>query len=160
LAKGVFIGSDPWHSILKQQPFEVPAPKQQENWECGYVACMMFWQFMIERGSRLESNVNLLFVKNIWIQWDGIFLQRWALQVVYTEIAYPHPDFDVPEIGAKKIDIVELDDDDVQVIEVSQSFWKATPALDLEHHIEKKQISKMQVVKDTWLKVVRKKKQG
>jgi hypothetical protein len=67
LAKGVVIGSDPWHSILKHQPFEVPAPKQQENWECGYAACVMFWQFMIERGSRLESDVNLLFVKDNWI---------------------------------------------------------------------------------------------
>jgi hypothetical protein len=35
---------------------------------------MMFWQFMIERGSRLESDVNLLFVKDNWIQWDGVFL--------------------------------------------------------------------------------------
>jgi hypothetical protein len=160
LAKGVVIGNDPWHSILKRQLFEVPAPKQQENWECGYAACMMFWQFMIERGSRLEFDVNLLFVKDNWIQWDGVFLQRWALQVVYTEIAYPHPNFDVPEIGTKKIDIVDLDDDDVQVIGILQGFRKATPALGLEQHVEKKQISKMQVVKDTWLIVVRKKKQG
>jgi hypothetical protein len=160
LAKGVVIGSDPWHSILKRQPFEVPAPKQQENWECGYAACMMFWQFIIERGSWLESDVNLLFVKDNWIQWNGVFLQRWALQVVYTKIVYPYPDFDVPEIGAKKIDIVDLDDDDVQVIGTPQGFRKATSALGLEQHVEKKQISKMQVVKDTWLKVVRKKKQG
>jgi hypothetical protein len=80
--------------------------------------------------------------------------------VVYTEIAYLHPDFDVPGIGAKKIDIVDLDDDDVQVIGTPQGFRKATLAFGLEQHVKKKQISKMQVVKDIWLKVVRKKKQG
>jgi hypothetical protein len=74
LAKGVVIGSDPWHSILKRQPFEVPTLKQQENWECGYPACMMFWQFIIERGSQLGFDVSLLFVKDNWIQWDGVFL--------------------------------------------------------------------------------------
>ena len=64
MAKKVVIGSDPWHSILKRQPFEIPAPKQQENWKCGYAAYMMFWQFMIKRGSRLEFNVNFFFVKD------------------------------------------------------------------------------------------------
>ena len=47
--------------------------------------------YMIERGSRLESEVNLLYKKRNWIEGDGIFLQRWTLQVVYTEIAYPAP---------------------------------------------------------------------
>jgi hypothetical protein len=58
--------------------------------------------------------------------------------VVYTKIAYPHPDFDVPEIGAKKIDIIDLDDDDVQVIGTPQDLRKATLALGLEQHVEKK----------------------
>ena len=79
--------------------------------------------------------------------------------MVYTEIAYLHHDFNVPRIGAKRIDIAELNDDNVQVIGTSQGFRKATPPLGLEHHVEKKQILKMQVVKDTWLKVVRKKKE-
>jgi hypothetical protein len=63
LAKRVVMGSDPWNSTLKCQPFKVPALSQKENWECGYVAYMMFWQFMLERGSRLESNMNFLFLK-------------------------------------------------------------------------------------------------
>ena len=159
LAKGVVIGSAPWHSILKRKSFRLPAPKQQANWECGYAACMMFWQYMMERGSRLETDLNLMFLKENWIEGDGVFLQRWALQVVYTEIAYPHPNFDVPEIGAKKVE--DGDNDDVQVLgRPLQGVQKATPALGLEHHVQKKVINKVQVVKDTWLRVTRKKKQG
>jgi hypothetical protein len=79
LARGVVVGSDPWHSILKRQPFGVPAPTQKENWEYGFVACMMFWQFMLKRGSRLELDVNLLYHKNNWNHWTGVMLQRWGL---------------------------------------------------------------------------------
>ena len=55
----------------------------------------------------------------------------------------PHPDFYVPEIGAKKINIVDIDDDDVQVIGRPQGFRKATLALSLEQHVDKKVISKL-----------------
>jgi hypothetical protein len=79
LARGIVVGSDPWHSLLKRQPLSVPAPTQKENWEYGFAACMMFWQFMLERGSKLESDVNLLYHKNNWNQWAGVMLQRWGL---------------------------------------------------------------------------------
>jgi hypothetical protein len=36
--------------------------------------------------------------------------------VVYIEIAYPHPDFDVSIIGAKKIEISKLEDDKVEIV--------------------------------------------
>jgi hypothetical protein len=63
LAKGLELGSDPWVAILKRSAFVVPAPSQKENWECGFAACMMFWQFMMDRGSRLEADVNCIFGK-------------------------------------------------------------------------------------------------
>jgi hypothetical protein len=115
---------------------------------------------MLKRGSKLESDVNLIYHKNNWNQWAGVMLQRWGLHVVYTEIAFPYPDFDVPAIGAKKITIEELDNDIVEVVGAPQTVKRPTPALGLENYVKKKQISKMQVVKDTWLKVVRKKKSG
>ena len=83
-----------------------------------------------------------------------------GLQVVYMEIAFLYPNFDIPAIRAKKIAIEELEDNVVEIVRAPQSAKKPTPALGLENYVEKKQISKMQVVKDMWLKVVRKKKSG
>jgi hypothetical protein len=87
--------------------------------------------------------VNLLCHKNNWNQWARVMLQRWGLQAVYTEIAFPHPDFDIPAIGAKKISIEELDDNVLEVVGAPQTANKPTPALGLENYVEKKQISKM-----------------
>lgn len=63
LARRIVVGSDPWHSLLKQQPFAVLHSTQKESWECGFAACMMFLQFMLERDSRLETDVNVIFHK-------------------------------------------------------------------------------------------------
>jgi hypothetical protein len=70
-------------------------------------------------------------------------LQRWALQVLYTEIAFPHPDFDLLIIAPKRPDAYDGDDDEVEIIDALRVRRKPTPALGIEYHIEKKKIDKM-----------------
>jgi hypothetical protein len=78
------------------------------------------------------------------------------LHVIFTEIAFPHPDFDLLIIAPKKPDIYKEDNNSVEIIDASCVRRKPTPALGIEHHVEKKKIEKMQVVKDTWKVVERK----
>jgi hypothetical protein len=72
------------------------------------------------------------------------------LHVIFTEIAFPHPDFDLLIIAPKKPDIYKEDNNSVEIIDASCVRRKPTPALEIEQRIEKKNFDKMQAGLSLW----------
>lgn len=99
-AKGVKVGSPEWRQWQSRKPIRLPLPNQREAWECGFVACLGFWQYLIGRGERVEAEQDAV-TRMQYLDWEGTKAHRWFMQALYTEIVEPLPLYDPPNLSAQ-----------------------------------------------------------
>lgn len=55
--KGHEPGSRAWRELAMRRAVRVACPTQRGVWECGYVACMRFWEYFLWRGQQIEGEI-------------------------------------------------------------------------------------------------------
>ena len=76
----------------------LPVSNQRESWECGFMACLGFWQYLIGRGGRHEAEEDAVTNRLRYLDSHGTKAYRWFMQVLYTEIVAPLPFHDAPNL--------------------------------------------------------------
>jgi len=98
LTKGVRPGSREWTNWQERKCKRIRCFQQREVWECGMLACLTFWQYLLLRGPKNAiSAEDLSGYTDKWQAWDGVKARLWVVQCLYTELVRPHPDFAKPD---------------------------------------------------------------
>lgn len=122
LVKGVNPGTPEWTKWQQRGDRKIRCFQQGEAWECGMMACLSFWQYMLLRGKTpaITDEVLRRQEKN-WQQWSGQKARLWVVQALYTELVRPHPEFDPPDIyNYKPLQALSIreknEEDDLQIL--------------------------------------------
>ena len=97
MARGVSPKSDMWKKWQGRKVKRVPIPKQELAWECGYLSCLAFWQYMVIRGSSASSDPVAL-DRQEWQDWAGSKARLWLVQALYLELVSPPIGFSKPTV--------------------------------------------------------------
>lgn len=93
-------GSRKWRELAMRRAVRVACPQQEGIWECGYVACLRFWEYFLWRGTNVKGSDRNLRSPNGWVQWPATMYHGWFLQVFYTDLANPGEGYNPPLIAA------------------------------------------------------------